>query len=350
MKTNKLVSLILSIAIVCSASGCSDKYKRNDSSIKTESSTFYDNGIKGNLQNRMISFIEKIEASGLDLDLTNFYENAKTLKISVQDIGPSKYASYNIDDNEIVLNYDSDEGFEHEILHVVFANRTTGVSGLIDKQNRGVALNEGITELITNELLNNSKKTYFFDTGITKIFSIILGKDVIFNAINQHDNKIIINALAETKATTEDAKQYLEHWDYAHFLLNKMHEEYFTTGSIENFKTTSDYTSLKLNRIDLVSRLKIYVKEYYKNKIYNTDINPYVELTNMLTVLDIFNNDLFSADIEVTTANDFFLKEEVQYLVSKYRITEEEYLSCVSNTKTKLFLKAQVLEPSSPHK
>ena len=108
-----------------------------------------------------------------------------------------------------------------------------------------------------------------------------------------------------------------------------MHDEYFTTGSIGNFKASDDYVTLKNCRSDLIKRLKIYVKEYYQARLATTNYNPLEELTNMIAILSIIDNELFSEDIEIVKANDFFLKEEVQYLVSRYNISNSEYDNCV---------------------
>ncbi len=331
MKSNKLVSLVLSMAIVFSAAGCTNKDKKN-TNLTTESSTTqkYENEATKSLQLRIIEFIDAIENSDLNLNLTNFYENVKTLKIVVGNVGASKFSSYDITTNTIMLGEDVEAlGFEHEVTHVIMADRKNDINGLVDKNGVGTGLTEGLAEIIQTEVLGKEVNAYAFNSGITKVLALILGKTTLVEAINKHNNMLVVDAIASIKPAQNDAYEYLKYWDYAHRLLNKMHDEYFTTGSIGNFKASDDYVTLKNCRSDLIKRLKIYVKEYYQARLATTNYNPLEELTNMIAILSIIDNELFSEDIEIVKANDFFLKEEVQYLVSRYNISNSEYDNCV---------------------
>ena len=333
MKSNKLVSLVLSIAIIFSAAGCTNRDKKN-SNLSTESSTTqkYENEATKSLQVRIIEFIEAIENSDLNLDLTNFYENAKTLKIVVGNVGAANFSSYDITTNTITLGEDIEAiGFEHEVTHVIMADRKNDVNGLVDKKGVGTGLTEGLAEVIRAEVLGEKVNSYAFNSGITKVLALILGKTTLVEAINNHNNMLVVNAIANIKPTPNDAYEYLKYWDYAHSLLNKMHDEYFTTGSIDNFMASEDYVTLKNCRLDLTKQLKIYVKEYYQTRLATAEYNPIEELTNMIAILSIIDNELFSEDIEIIKTNDFFLKEEVQYLVSRYNISKIEYDNCVQN-------------------
>lgn len=336
MKSKRIISVILSIAIMCSTAGCS---KKKDENINSETGVTQniDNKTKNNLQIRMIKFIENLEKANLGINLDNFYANAKTLEIIIYDLGKSKVASYNIDENKIILGDPTAEGFEHELMHVVLADRVAGLTGIIDKNNIGVGLEEGLVETISSEIKNSKYTAYVFSCGITKVLSIILSKDVLVEAINKHDIGIIVAAMANVKPEQSDAYEYLKRWDWAHNLINTMHTDFFENNSINNFEKTKDYENLLIVKSDLISRLKIYSKNYFQSVIYNENIDPEQELINMIAVLDIIDRELFLPEVDEKRKNDFFLKEEIEYIMRKYDITKDQYDNCSKLSRELLF-------------
>ena len=72
----RITSFFLATLIAISATGCSLKNTKDIPKV-TESGyeQIFDHS---DLQNRMISFIEKIEDSNIGIDLNVFYNNAKT--------------------------------------------------------------------------------------------------------------------------------------------------------------------------------------------------------------------------------------------------------------------------------
>lgn len=335
----KIVSVVLSIAILCSTAGCKNK-KDIDIDTSISISNELDSSTKQEIQSRMIEFIEEIENMDIGIDLEDFYDNAKTLKIIVEDLGLARMASYNIDENTIVLG-DKKEmlGFEHELVHVILADLKTGKRGLIDENGVGLALEEGIVELLSCEAKKEKNTSYIFSSGIVKVLSIIIGKEVIIDAINNHDNKIIVKAMANIIPTQEEALDFLQEWDIVHSLINELNKEYFETGKIDNFVSSGKMEQLKLLKDDIISKLKIYIKEYFNKKVELDNLNPDEELLNMLSILDIVDKELFVPDADIEKKGDYFLQEQVDKLVNRYRITKEEYDNTYINTKQRYFFR-----------
>ena len=58
----------------------------------------------------------------------------------------------------------------------------------------------------------------------------------------------------------------------------------------------------------------------------------------MLAILDVVDIELFDPDLEGERQNDFFLREEVDFLVNKYEISQEVYDLCYKNSKNIKYL------------
>ena len=323
----RLKSLFLATIVAVNLTGCSFQDSNNFTNI--EESSYEQILDHGSLQNRMISFIETIENSNAGINLSTFYNNAKTLQIITDKDKEIYYNSfYDKDKNVIVINMDELGAFEHELVHVIFND---------GRELNNVFFEEGFTELLTSEICGNPN-TYRFNVGLCKILTTLLGKDTIIETMNNKDLSIVINGLADIVPAEKDAEEYMSYANYQHILCDKMHQEFYKKGSLDDFKKTKEYTELKNVRSDLIGRIKIYVKAYYNKLVKEEEINPENTLTDMLAILDIVENELFDPDIEIEKKGDFFLKEEVDYLVSKYQINQETYDRCYKNSKTKKFI------------
>ena len=218
--------------------------------------------------------------------------------------------------------------FEHELLHVIFNNG-------LDLGN--VFIEEGITELLSSEL-TNSQNTYRYNVGVIKILSTILGRDKVMDCINKKDLSILTEGLAGIKPAVKDAEELMQYLDYEHRLNQKMHQAFYNEGNLDKFKETEEYVTLKNVRNDLTTRLKIYTKNYFINKVREDGINPEEVLIEMLSLLDVFEVELFDPDVEIERANDFFLKDEVTYLMNTYGIDEDTYNKCYELSKIRTYL------------
>lgn len=324
----RLTSLFLATVLALSSSGCSLKKDNDNKSINNN--TRMEETIKNDYTKQMIEFIENIESSDLNLDLSTFYELSKTLKIVFLENNTERHYNsyYNKDENTIYINLEDESSFEHELMHVIMNNG-------IELNN--VFLEEGFVELVTSEVCNE-RNTYRYNVGVLKILTTILGKDNILKTFNEKDTSIIIEGLANIVPAKKDAEEVLNYLIYEHELCNEMHQDYFNNGSIDNFKKTDNYKKLINVRNDLTDRFKIYIKHYYSNKVYEENINPKEILTEMLALLDVVDKELFDPDLEINRKNDYFLKEEVSYIMETYNLTSEEYDECYQNSQTKNYL------------
>lgn len=324
----RITSLFLATIMLVSTTGCSLSKKNNDGNINPSTSITQESP-EYNLQNRMIEFIETIENSDVNIDLTNFYNNARTLQIVYEQTGEMHYNSfYDKDKNTIVVNLDSPGAFEHELIHVIFNN---------GKELNNVFIEEGITELLASELCN-AENTYRFNVGIVKILATILGRDKVMECINKKDINILNEGLANIVPAVSDAEEFMRYLVQEHGLNQKMHQEFFNEGNLDNFKKTEEYEALKSYRRNIIGRIKIYIKNYYINKVREEGINPEAVLTEMLSLLDVVNLELFDPDIEGELSNDFFLQDEVSYLMNTYKLTDKEYDKCYENSKVRTYL------------
>lgn len=323
----RLTSLFLATVLMVSSTGCSIK-KDNDN--KSINNTKIEETVKDEHTKQMIEFIERIESSDLNLDLSTFYELSKTLKIVFLENNSEKHYNsyYNKDENTIYLNIEDESSFEHELMHVIMNN---------NKELNNVFLEEGFVELVTSEICN-TPNTYRYNVGVVKILTTILGRETILETFNEKDTSIITEGLANIVPAKKDAEELLSYLIYEHELCNEMHQDYFNNGNLDNFKSSDNYKRLVNVRNDLTERFKIYIKHYYKNKVYEENINPKELLTEMLALLDIVDKELFDPDLEIERKNDYFLKEEVSYIMDTYNLTSEEYDECYQVSKTKKYL------------
>lgn len=324
----KITSLFLVLALLFSTTGCSLSKKNNTGKIDS-SVVLSQDEIQNSIRDRMIEFIDIVEKSNSGIDLSNFYNKVKTLQIVYEKTNNKYYNSYyDKDRNVIVLNLDTPEALEHELLHVIFNN------GL---ELNSLFIEEGITELLSSELCD-TEYAYRYNVGVIKILSIILGRDKVMDCINKKDLNIIIAGLADIKPSDSDAEELLKYMEYEHLLMQKLHQEIFTKGNIDDFRLTKDYETLKNIRMDITNRLKIYIKSYFMDKVREQDIKCEDVLVDMLTLLDVVNIDLFDPDVEDAMSNDFFLKDEVSYLKDVYDIDAAFYDRCYSFSKERGFL------------
>ena len=80
------------VLLLTSTTGCSLSKKSNNGNIKeTITTSDTKNDTELSLQDRMIAFIELIQNSDVDIDLTNFYQKARTLQIIYEKTAEGRY-------------------------------------------------------------------------------------------------------------------------------------------------------------------------------------------------------------------------------------------------------------------
>ena len=72
--------------------------------------------------------------------------------------------------------------------------------GLNDEQDSLLALNEGYTEILTNNLVGDVDNNFFTDEIImTNLISKVIGEDVLFKAYFSNDASMVVRAMAEAE-------------------------------------------------------------------------------------------------------------------------------------------------------
>lgn len=140
-----------------------------------------------------------------DVDLSNLKEKLKTLKIKRESMYlvklPCVYIPHN---NEIGINYgliteaDARHWLMHSLLGVISSK--DNYYGFNDENDTFVALNEGYTEILTNNLVGDVDNNFFTDEIImTNLISKVIGEDVLYDAYFGNDSNKLIEAMKQVE-------------------------------------------------------------------------------------------------------------------------------------------------------
>lgn len=138
-----------------------------------------------------------------DIDLANLNERLKTLIIKRESMFLVKLpCKYNPFKNELLINLGLFEECDakHWLMHALLGMITAkdNYYGFNNEENTLVALNEGYTEIITNNLVGDVENNFFTDEIImTNLISKAIGEDTMYNAYFSNDSKSIIRAMIE---------------------------------------------------------------------------------------------------------------------------------------------------------
>lgn len=140
-----------------------------------------------------------------DIDLANLNERLKTLIIKRESMFLVKLpCKYNPFKNELLINLGLFEECDakHWLMHALLGMITAkdNYYGFNNEENTLVALNEGYTEIITNNLVGDVENNFFTDEIImTNLISKAIGEDTMYNAYFSNDSKSIIRAMIEAE-------------------------------------------------------------------------------------------------------------------------------------------------------
>lgn len=157
--------------------------------------------VKDNLMELITIFHEIFK----DVDLTTLKDRLKTLKIKRESMYlvkmPCKYIAHN---NEIAINYglitesDARHWLMHSLLGVITAKDNH--YGFNDDNDTFLALNEGYTEILTNNLIGDVDNNFFTDEIImTNLISKVIKEETLYNAYFGNDSKLLVKAMAEAE-------------------------------------------------------------------------------------------------------------------------------------------------------
>ena len=161
--------------------------------------------ITGEVKENLLELITIFNNNFKEIDLANLNERLKTLIIKRESMFlvklPCKYNPYT---NELLINLGLFEECDakHWLMHALLGMITTkdNYYGFNNEENTLVALNEGYTEIITNNLVGDVENNFFTDEVImTNLISKAVGADTMYNAYFNNDSKSIVRAMIEAE-------------------------------------------------------------------------------------------------------------------------------------------------------
>ena len=161
--------------------------------------------ITSEVKDNLLELITIFNDNFKDIDLANLNERLKTLIIKRESMFlvklPCKYNPYT---NELLINLGLFEECDakHWLMHALLSMITAkdNYYGFNNEENTLVALNEGYTEIITNNLVGDVEDNFFTDEIImTNLISKAIGEDTMYNAYFNNDSKSVIRAMIEAE-------------------------------------------------------------------------------------------------------------------------------------------------------
>ncbi|MCI9110627.1 MAG: hypothetical protein HFH47_02295 [Bacilli bacterium] len=161
--------------------------------------------ITGEVKENLLELITIFNNNFKEIDLANLNERLKTLIIKRESMFlvklPCKYNPYT---NELLINLGLFEECDakHWLMHALLGMITAkdNYYGFNNEENTLVALNEGYTEIITNNLVGDVENNFFTDEVImTNLISKAVGADTMYNAYFNNDSKSIVRAMIEAE-------------------------------------------------------------------------------------------------------------------------------------------------------
>lgn len=161
--------------------------------------------ISSEIKDEIISLIDLFHKSFEDVSLDNLKEKLKTLKIKRESMYLAKLpCEYKPFTNEILINAprfeegDARHWFMHALIGVITSK--DNYYGFNNSENTLVALNEGYTEIITNNLVGDVENNFFTDEiVITNLISKAVGEDVLYESYFNNDSEKLIKAMIEAE-------------------------------------------------------------------------------------------------------------------------------------------------------
>ncbi len=159
-------------------------------------------GVKENLLELIMIF----NGTFKDVSLETLKDRLKTLKIKRESMYlaklPCEYKPFN---NEIVINAprfeecDAKHWLMHALLGIITAK--DNYYGFNNSEGTLVALNEGYTEILTNNLVGDVENNFFTDEMvIVNLISKAIGEDVLYEAYFGNDSEKVLKAMIEAEA------------------------------------------------------------------------------------------------------------------------------------------------------
>lgn len=161
--------------------------------------------ITSEVKENLLELITIFNSKFKDINLDTLKDRLKTLKIKRESMYlaklPCEYKPFN---NEIIINVgrfeecDAKHWLMHSLLGLITAKEN--YYGFNNSDNTLVALNEGYTEIITNNLVGDVENNFFTDEiVITNLVSKAIGEDILYDAYFSNDSEKILRAMIEAE-------------------------------------------------------------------------------------------------------------------------------------------------------
>lgn len=161
--------------------------------------------ISKEVKENLLDLIELFHSTFKEINLDNLKEKLKTLKIKRESMFvaklPCEYKPFN---NEIVVNVPRFEqcNARHWLMHALLGIITSkdNYYGFNNEENTLHALNEGYTEIITNNLVGDVENNIFTDEIIiVNLISKAIGEDILYDAYFTNDSVKVLKAMIEAE-------------------------------------------------------------------------------------------------------------------------------------------------------
>ncbi|MBR3209942.1 MAG: hypothetical protein IKF82_06750 [Bacilli bacterium] len=157
------------------------------------------------VKNDLLELIKIFNDNFKEISLDNLKNKLKTLKIKRESMYlaklPCEYKPFN---NEIVINVprfqecDAKHWLMHSLLGVITSK--DNYYGFNDAEDSLVALNEGYTEIITNNLVGDVDNNFFtYEIVMTNLIGKVIGENLLFEAYFSNDSERMLKAMIEAE-------------------------------------------------------------------------------------------------------------------------------------------------------
>jgi len=229
-----------------------------------------------------------------DADLNkNFINNLEDLKIKTENM-TGCISDYDYVNNAIYSG--SDIGDVYGLLHVASNDRSKKYTGVILDNNLGYGLNNGFTDLFTNDI-NNKKFSYLLEATIAKALLMINNNIVMHSYFTNNGEE-----LREISNRVHELMKYMDSY----------HDTFIKLYSLYKEKFMKDYIFIKSK--DAKNELK-----KINDNIYTLECSNF---SNVYHVFDILIDIINSSNLDSDRKEDLFIRLRNEF---KHMFSCEEY-------------------------
>lgn len=212
----------------------------------------------------------------------------------------------------------------HEVMHAISNN------GYVSKGNLGLALTEGINELMTEEYLNTYSDIYNKGQTYARIMCELVGPEKIKESFFQNDIDILLTELSNICGSKKDAQKFISLLDDeaqcdTTILINENREDVIDALETEKRVSPVIDTYLKIyyenkfnRRIEEDKLMQAYMDSLRLTNNLNSEHYDQDNLEKINVVKHYLNSELLEADKQVTV--EYIYKNDVKKNINKYDI------------------------------